>query len=93
MADRGTWGNAEVAEVLDSASMAGGEEGAHASQASRHIHSSSVHHVPRHHSLQGAVACAVDTQELPTVVASTQDSEGTSSQGVFGVVGSHSRAP
>jgi len=92
VADRGTWGTyAEVAEVLDSVSMAD-EEGARASQASRHIHSSFVH-VPPHHSLQGAAACAVDIQEPPTVVASTQDSEGTSSQGEFGVVGPRSRGP
>ena len=88
-----TWGTyAEVAEVLDSASMAGEEEGAHASHASRHTHSSFVH-VPRHRSLQGAATYVVDTQEPPTVVASTQDSEDTSSQGELGVVGSHSRGP
>ena len=88
-----TWGTyAEVVGVLDSASMAGEEEGVRASQPSRHIHSSFAR-VPRHHSPQGAAACAADTREHLTAVASMQDSEDTSSQGVFGVVGPRSRGP
>lgn len=93
MVDKGTRGtHAKVAGVLGQVSMAGEEEGARASQASHRIHSSSVH-VPPHYSLQGAVACVVDTRELPIVVASTQGSGGTSSQDELGVEGPRSRGP
>jgi len=82
----------EAAEVLDLASTVGEEEGARASHPSHRIRSSSVH-VPCHRCPQGAAACAVDTQELPTVVASSQDSEDTSFQGDLGVEGPRSPGP
>jgi len=80
-----------VAEVPEQASMAGEEDG-HAFQPSHHTRSSSVH-VLRHRSLLGAVACAVDTPELPTVVASSLGLAGTSFRGDLGEEGSRLRGP
>ena len=72
--------------------MADEEEGVLASQASHRIHSSSDR-VLRHRSLQGAAACAAGIQELPAVVASAQDLEGTSFQDELGVEVPHLREP
>lgn len=77
-----------VAEVPEQASMAGEEDG----HAFHHTRSSSVH-VLHHRSLLGVVACAVDTRELPTVVASSLGLAGTSFRGGLGGEGWRLQGP